>query len=223
VHLPHIERSRGGMVGDMADGVKFIWRDRIFALLIGMAYYNMFFGMSLAVLFPVIAKDVLHVGPDVLGSMYGAMGVGSLCGVIFASQRSAPEQRGKMLVGGSLVLGASMAGFALSSVYWVSLATLFGVGVGASMFMVSIQQRLQMLVSNEFRGRVMGIWALVHSSVRPLGEMQFSSTAAFVGAPLSLALGGSIVIVGAIFVGLHGPTQRRLMGFQERIVVEAAR
>ena len=50
--------------------------------LIGTAYYNMAFGVSLAVLFPVFAKDVLGVGPEGLGFMWGAMGVGSVAGSV---------------------------------------------------------------------------------------------------------------------------------------------
>ncbi len=219
VHLPPVVRSRGGMVGDMAAGVRFIWRDRIFALLIGVAYYNMFFGMSLNILFPVFAKDVLHVGPDVLGGMYGAMGIGSLVGVIVASQRAAPSQRGQMLVGGGLLLGAAMAGFALSPVYWVSLVTLFGVGAGAALVMVSIQQSLQMLVTNEFRGRVMGVWSLVHSGVQPLGAMQFSSIAALAGAPVSLVFGGLMVIAGAVFLAVRRPIERLRAAEQDELRV----
>ena len=75
VHLPPVKRSRGGtMLSDIAAGTKFIWRNRIVAHLIGMAYYNMFFGISLGVLFPVIAKDIFEVGPFWLGMMWTSTG-----------------------------------------------------------------------------------------------------------------------------------------------------
>ena len=73
------------MVNDMVDGARFIWRNRVFTFLIGLAYYHMFFGIAMSILFPVIAKDVLHVGPEVLGVMFAAMGAGSLVGVIIAA------------------------------------------------------------------------------------------------------------------------------------------
>ncbi|HEY3117217.1 MAG TPA: MFS transporter [Chloroflexota bacterium] len=209
VYLPPIKRTRsGGMASDMAEGVRFVWRNRIFSILIGLAYYNMFFGISLSVLFPIIAKDVLHTGPDALGVMYGAMGIGSLAGVFAAAHFSGPERQRYMLIGGPLLLGASMIGLAVTPVFWLSLVVLFGVGAGGSVFSVAIQQNVQMLVTNEFRGRVMALWSLVHSSVRPMGEMQFSGIAALVSAPLSLILSGVMVLVGAAFLVTRGPTQR---------------
>lgn len=223
VHLPPIKRSRGGgMVGDVAEGVRFIWRNRIFAFLIGLAYYNMFFGLSFSILFPVIAKDVLQVGPDVLGVMWGAMGIGSLAGVIVASNLSTPRHQRRLLVGGPLLLGASMIGFALTPVYWLSLVILFVLGAGASAFNVGVQQNLQMLVTNELRGRVMGVWSIVHSSVRAVGEMQFSGVAAVATAPFSLILSGAMVIAAAAFFGVYGRPTRRLIDIREAAEAEAA-
>jgi DHA3 family macrolide efflux protein-like MFS transporter len=153
--------------------------------------------------------------------MYGAMGTGSLVGVIAASRPSAPGLQNRMLVGGPLLLGGAMLGFALIPIYWLSLATLFLVGVGSSMFMVNIQQTLQMLVTNEFRGRVMGVWSLVHSSMRPLGELQFSSIAALATAPFSLIVGGVMVIAGATFLGLRRGVPTYQAAGQESSRVEA--
>ena len=222
IRLPPINWSRGGgVMDDMAMGVRFIWRNRVFAFLIGLAYYSMFFGSSLTILFPVIAKDSLHVGPEVLGVMWGAMGIGSLVGVVVASNLAAPRLQRRLLLGSLLLLGASMIGFALTPIYWVSLVILFALGTGASAFNVGIQQNLQMLVPNAFRGRVMGLWGIVHSSVRPLGEMQFSGIAAVATAPFSLVLNGAMVIAAAAYFGARGRPTRQLMDLREAAVTEA--
>ncbi len=223
IRLPPINRSRGGSVlENMAAGVHFIWRNRVFAFLIGLSYYSMFFGNSMTILFPVIAKDSLQVGPEVLGVMWGAMGVGSLVGVFVASNLSAPSHQRRLLVGSLLLLGTSMIGFALTPIYWLSLVVLFALGTGGSALNVGIQQNLQMLVPNEFRGRVMGLWGIVHSSVRPLGEIQFSGIAAVATAPLSLILNGAMVIAAAAFFGAHGRPTRRLIDLREAALAEAA-
>ena len=216
VQLPPITRARSnGVMQDMAAGVRFIWHNRVFSFLIGLAYYHMFFGISMSVLFPVIAKDVLQVGPDSLGFMWGAMGLGSLIGVIVASNLSAPRYQRYVLMGGQLLLGLGMIGFAVSPLYLISLGLLFLLGLGSSAFNVSIQQNLQLLVPNEFRGRVLGVWSIVHSSVRPLGEMQFSGLAAVASAPVSLALSAVMIIASAVFFGLYRYPMERLMELRE--------
>jgi Na+/melibiose symporter-like transporter len=220
IRLPPIVRTRGGgLLDDMAKGVRFVWHNRVFAFLIGLAYYNMFFGVSLSILFPVIAKDVLHVGPDVLGIMWAAMGSGSLLGVAIASNLSAPRHQRRILVGGQLLLGVAMIGFAIIPIYWLSLLLLFVLGAGSSAFNVSIQQNLQMLVPNEFRGRVLGLWSIVHTSVRPLGEIQFSAVAAAATAPLSLILSGVMVLASAVFFSAYRRPMQSLIELREAAAV----
>ena len=137
VHLPPVVRSRGrSVLADMGAALGYIRRERAFMFLIGTAYYNMAFGVSLAVLFPVFAKDVLGVGPEGLGFMWGAMGVGSVAGVFIASSMTGPHQQRALLTGGAVAMGVFMAAFALSEWYWVSLGLLFAVGTGASMLNV---------------------------------------------------------------------------------------
>ncbi len=216
VKLPPIVRARSsGVIQDMAAGVRFIMRNRVFTFLIGLAYYHMFFGVSMSILFPVIAKDVLHVGPDSLGFMWGAMGLGSLIGVIAASNLSDPRYQKLVLGGGQLSLGIGMIGFAITPIYWLSLGLLFLLGAGSSAFNVSIQQNLQLLVPNEFRGRVLGVWSIVHSSIRPLGEMQFSGVAALASAPIALVLSGAMVIGSAVFFTVYRRPMQKLMELRE--------
>ncbi len=216
VRLPAITRARGrSVLGDIAAGVSYIWRERIFSFLIGIAYFNMLFGYSMSVLFPVFAKDVLRVGPEGLGLMWGAMGVGSVTGVFLASSATRPAQQRPILVGGTVAMGVFMVAFAASTSYWLSLALLFSIGTGASVYNVAVQTNLQMLVANELRGRVMGIWSMVHTSVRPSGEMQFSALAALLSAPLAFAVSGTIIVVFALAYALPHRQMRLLRGLRE--------
>jgi MFS family permease len=222
-HLPPIKRSRGGsVIGDMAAGTRFIWRNRIFAFLIGVAYYNMFWGMSLSVLFPVIAKDVLEVGPFWLSMMHTSMGVGSVGGVLVAASLAHPRFQRRLLVGGSVTLGITMVLFALSEMFVVSLASLAVLGAGASVANVAIQANLQMLVPNDFRGRVMGIWSIVHTSIRPLGEMQLTGVAALVAAPFALGASGVMVVLFAVSYIAHSHHVRELPDLRQAAAELAA-
>lgn len=200
IKMPRIARSRGGSVAaEMKAGARFIWDKRIFAFLISLAYYNMVFGQSMTVLMPIIAKDVLGVGPDGLGMMWGIQGVGSLAGVIVASKYSAPGNQRRQLIFNPILMGGSVIAFGLTPFYGVSLFILLLFGVGQSAGNVAIQQNLQMLVPNEFRGRVMGVWSIVHTVLRPAGEIQFSGVAALISAPVSLVFSGVLVIAAAVF------------------------
>ena len=211
VHLPPVVRTRGrSVLADMAAAVGYIRREKVFLFLIGTAYWNMAFGVALAVLFPIFAKDILGVGPEGLGYMWGAMGVGSVAGAFVASSLTSPHQQRVLLTSGAVTMGVFMVAFALSKWYLVSLGVLFAYGAGASMLNVAVQTNLQMLVANEFRGRVMGIWTMVHTSVRPLGELQFAGVAALVSAPFAAIAGAVAVLAFALGYGWRSGQVHRL-------------
>ena len=207
VHLPPVRRSRGvSVLQDTLAGVQFVWANRVFAFLIGMAYFCMFFALSVTALFPVFAKDILHTGPSGLGFLYTALGAGSLMGALLGAGLGSPQRWRRMIIGGTLLQGAFLVIFALSSWYAVSLLALVIMGIGASLFSVATQSTLQTLLANEFRGRVMALWSLTHIGLRPAGEMQFGAMAALLSAPIAVVIGGGLVMGFALLVA--GPNRR---------------
>ena len=78
--------------------------------------------------------------------------------------------------------------------------TMTSVGSSLISLQLGIQSAMHMLVPNEFRGRVMGLWGMTHTSIRPIGEMQFAGVAAIVAAPFALVLGGGIFLFFVLFV-----------------------
>jgi MFS family permease len=201
VHLPPVHRTADRkMLQNITDGLVFVRKNPVFAWLIGMAYFSMFFALSLSVLFPVFAKDILDVGPSGLGLMFTAMGAGSLIGAFSASSLASTFGTRKVMIGGGLALGAFLFLFALSPWYPISLMLIALAGVGGSNYNVGIQSSMHMLVPNEFRGRVMGLWGMTHTSIRPMGEMQLAGVAALVSAPFALALGSGVVFAFVLLV-----------------------
>ncbi len=122
----------------------------------------------------------------------------------------AARDQGRWTVIGSLVLGSSTILFGLSQWYLVTLAVLCISGFGGSIFSVAAQSCLQLMVPDEFRGRVMALWGMTHSSVRPVGEMQFVVVAALTTTSLALVVGGLAVIAFILLVALPNRNLRGL-------------
>ena len=201
VHMPPVRRSRGAtMLHEIVAGIGLLWRRRIFGLLIGTTYYSHFFALSVTALFPVFAKDILGVGPSGLGFLYTATGIGSLVGALTVAQMGGPRRWRSMIVGGLVVQGAFLALFAYSSWYPLSLFALLVMGAGSAQFNVAAQSTIQLLVTNEFRGRIMGVWELTHSGARPLGEIQVTTVATLLTPEAAVALGGALVVAFALLV-----------------------
>ncbi len=207
---PIVRVRRGNMLSNTVEGVRFVWTNRIYASLIGVVYVNMLFAISMHVLFPVVAKDVLGRGPEALGMMFTVQGIGAFVGAVVGARWMAAHNQGKWTLVGSLMLGGSAILFGLSQWYLVTLAVLWVFGFGSSIFGVASQSGLQLMVPDEFRGRVMALWAMTHSSVRPVGEMQFAFLAALTTASIALVAGGLAVCAFIFFAVLPNRTLRRL-------------
>jgi MFS family permease len=221
VNVPDVRRAKGGNVlADMADGVRFIWKNRIFAVLIGTVYFTQFFGHAIQVLFPVFAKDVLGVGPSGLGLMYTAMGIGSFTAATIAATAGNARNARRFIVIGGLTSGLSILLFSASTWYPISIGLLFFTGLGSSTVNVAIQTNIQMLVGDDFRGRVMGLWGMVHTSVRPMGEMGLGSMAAIASAPIAVGVGAVAILAFVLSFILPNRNLRRLPDLREAALAE---
>ena len=137
---------------------------------------------------PVFARDVLVVGPELLGLLIAADGLGALTGaLVVASRRSLTGHR-RIFAGGSLLAATLVVGLALSPWYFVSLPLQFVIGIAESGF-GTMQSTLILLDAPErARGRVMGILS-VCIGTQPLGSLWTGFATSHVGAPTATALG----------------------------------
>ena len=212
--VPRIESASGGSpIHDMIEGLKFIGGSTVFAFLIGMSFFNSFFGMAYMMMMPAFAVDILKVGADGQGMLMGMSGIGSLTITMVLSSMSGSAYRGPMIVGGGAAFGLSVAIFALTSFYVESfplaLTLMLVVGVSNSIYMISIRSSLQLLTPDSMRGRLMGFFGMTWS-IMPLGAFQAGAIAEFVGVPVAVALGGGLVTLFALGPALMNRQVRNL-------------
>src|SRR5581483_3168677 len=105
--------------------------------------------------------------------------------------------------------GLLTVAFATSSSYWLALGFLFLMGFCNDMYMTTVNTSLQLMVPNEFRGRVMGLWGLTWNLV-PIGGTFAGAIAQVAGAPTALAIDGALVACMATGVALAIPRIWRL-------------
>ena len=144
---------------------------------------------------PVFAVDILDVGASGLGLLYSVSGVGALLGIFVVGSLGSIQRKGLLPIGGATLYGGFLTLFAVSTWFPLSLAALFLLGLFSSIYMISVQTTLQVMVPDVLRGRVMGIYGMSWS-VGPLGALQAGAIARPSGrAGLSLDqrhLGGGI-------------------------------
>jgi MFS family permease len=166
-------------------------------------------GMPFTVLMPIFAKDILHGGPNVLGFLMGASGIGALAGALYLASRKSVLGLGKLIPLAAGCFGAGLVGFSLSRYFWLSLALMLITGFGMIVQMAASNTILQTIVDDDKRGRVMSFYTMAFVGITPLGSLLEGFAASLMGAPATLFAGGLICVLGAAVFARKLPVLRK--------------
>jgi predicted MFS family arabinose efflux permease len=155
-------------------------------------------GMPYIVLMPVFAKVVLHGGPQTLGFLLGAAGVGALTGAAFLASRKNARGLGKITGIATIIFGSGLLLLSFSRILLLSLSLVFVSGLGMMVMMASSNTVLQTVVHDDKRARVMSLFTMAFMGTVPLGSLMAGSLANSIGTPRTLMLGGAVCIVAAL-------------------------
>jgi MFS family permease len=160
---------------------------------------------------PVFVRDVFRVGPEFLGLLVAADGLGALSGALFLASRHNFSGHRQVFAGGSLLAAALVIGLALSPSYWISLPVQFVIGIAESGF-ATMQSTIVLLAAQErSRGRVLGILSMCIGT-GPFGALWTGFLASQVGAPYATA---SVAAVALVLMALA--SARFIVGQRTRV------
>jgi MFS family permease len=212
MHVPPTpdEARRSSALANLKEGFSYVWSTPAVLALMILAYVPRIFAVPYQTLMPVFQKDVLKVGPEGLGMLMAAPGVGALLAVlILASVVNRLKRQGLFLVGSIVVLGLFLIVFSQIKSFPLALVSLVAAGLFQMFFLASTNTLLQLIVPDELRGRVMSLYMLDRGFM-PAGALFAGVTAHFIGAPSTVAIMGTIVVVLALMVAWRVPALRTL-------------
>ena len=165
-------------------------------------------GMPYLVLMPVFAKEVLHGGPQTLGFLLGASGIGALVSALVLASRASVVGTNKLLSIGTLVFGASLVGFSFSTSVVLSFILMVFTGFHMILVMASSNIMLQTIAEEDKRGRIISLYVLALMGTAPFGSLLAGIAANHIGAPNTLLAGGIVCILASVFFYLKLPAIR---------------
>jgi len=189
-----------------ADGIAYARSNPDVRLLVFMAGLPALLVYPYVQYIPVFAEDVLGVGSLGFGFLASAVGYGSIVGAVLAANLTGLRKRGQILVWTTFVYMALVTAFAVSDVYALSFALLVLAGVANSTYLMFNQVMVQLIVDDEYRGRVLSLYVMV-SGVTPFSALLMGALIDAFGARVTVA---SFTGLAAAIVLLIGLTSRRL-------------
>ncbi|MER8989531.1 MFS transporter [Mesorhizobium sp. M0843] len=176
-------------------GFRYIWSEKIVLGAISLDLFAVLLSGASALL-PVYARDILELGPWGLGLLRSAPGIGAICVAVWLAGHPLRDSAGKIMLGFVAGFGAFTVLFGVSTITWLSILALAGLGA-TDMFSVYIRETLiQLWTPDEVRGRVNAVNQVFVGASNEVGEFRAGTMAALIGTVPAVVIGG----VGAIAV-----------------------
>ncbi|MBN2092179.1 MFS transporter [candidate division KSB1 bacterium] len=180
---------------ELKEGVKYSFEFTPIRTILIYTSIVSFVAMPYAVLLPIYAKDVIHGGPETLGFLMGAIGVGALVGAFFLASRHNINGTGQIISLGGTIFSIGLLVFSFSQHFYFSLTLLLFCGFGMMTQMASSNTVLQSIADDDKRGRVISFYTMSFLAFSPFGSLIAGTMASRYGAQRTLLLGAIICLV----------------------------
>jgi len=202
----------------VAEGVRFVFREKVILAAISLDLLAVFFGGAVTIL-PIYAQDILHVGATGLGWLRAAPAFGAALMALYLAHRGHIRNAGVVLLFSVAGFGVAMIGFAVATTVWVSFAMLFLTGVFDCVSVVLRISLVQTRTPDALRGRVAAVNGLFIACSNQWGAVESGVAAALFGTVPSVVFGGAATIVVVAAIAVMSGSLRR---WTNRPVAEAA-
>jgi MFS family permease len=196
---PRRAPGRGAWI-DLRIGIRFARRSSLIVPLLAIAAALAVFGTPAVTLAPLFARKLLRVGPEGLGGMLSAVGLGAAASALFLASRGDFRKKGRAVIVSASGFALSLLGLALSRRYALSLAFLAFLGASMSSSASLINTLLQTSAPDRLRGRVISLYALAWLGLVPVGNLQAGAVAERFGPAAALFVGTAGILLTLLTV-----------------------
>jgi MFS family permease len=194
---------------DMADGMRYVWQHPPVLGLILLSIVPFLFGMPLNTLLPAFNEDILLGGPEDLGLLMSAMGLGAIVGSLGLAYIGEVQNKAAWLIGTCVGWGAFTSAFGMATTVGLAAVLIGFIGLISAWNMSLNRGLLQMQVEDHMRGRIMSIDMMSHG-LMPLGVIPISIIAEQHTVAVALIAAGGAFIVSVLLLALFARSVRQV-------------
>jgi MFS family permease len=205
IRLPG-ERSRSIAASQLSplegvrEGVRYMLGTPLVRALIRLIAVYAVLGAPYLALMPVVARDMLGLGPSGYGLLLASVGIGGLAGALWLASRSDLERgRGRLLARSSFAFAILLIAFSFVRSSHVAYVVLLAVGFTMIVNNAVSNALLQHIVPDAMRGRIMAAYSFIVVGLsQTVGAFGAGAVARIVG--VHWAIGGAAAVMLAYAV-----------------------
>jgi MFS family permease len=211
IHAGEKKRETASMVEQLREGWSYVSRFVPVRSILTLFAILSLMGWPFVVLMPIFAVKVLHGGPNTMGFLMGAVGVGALVSALVLVVRKSVRGLTRVIPMAALIFGCGLIAFGFSRTMWLSMILMLFTGYGMMQGLTASNTVIQTLVDEKMRGRVMSYYTAAFVGMAPFGSLLAGLMAHWMGAPRTVIFSGSVCILGAAWFWSQLPRIRREM------------
>ena len=206
----HPAKKEGGVLGDVAKGVSFVWFDpQLRAFILYMGAVSVFVAGPLLVGLPVLANTRMDLGAKSLGLLRAAHGAGILAGSALSgfALRRIGGRVGLAVLCVDVVAGLGITALAFVHSTLVGSAVMAAVGTLAGMVQIALFSWVQRRVPQAYMGRTMSLLLFTFMGLSPVAASAAGVLLKYVGLG-QLFVGAGLTLTAVALVCLTRSTLR---------------
>jgi MFS family permease len=198
--LPPVASATRPGLASIREGLRFAFQRRVILSTYVIDLNAMIFGLPVS-LFPALALDVFHAGPQGLGLLAAAPAVGAMLAALFSGWVARVRRVGRAVIVSVAVWGIAITMFGLAQFSFplalLCLAVAGAADITSAVFRSTI---IQLAAPDQLRGRISSINTLVVVGGPRVGDIEAAAVASVIGAQASVVSGGVLVLLGLVGV-----------------------
>jgi predicted MFS family arabinose efflux permease len=192
-------KTSESILTSMKQGFHFIRQQGAMEVLIVLAFCMTFLAVPARTYLPVFAKEIFHRGSETYALFLSLSGLGSIAGSLTVAALGNVRNKGRIALTLLICLGAGMSGFALSTSLVASCVMLFLFGGAMLGVFTMVSSLVQLITTNEMRGRVMSVYNCAFRGGMPMGNLLTGWLVPLFTAPVVLGVNGMLLVMLALY------------------------
>ena len=158
---------------------------------------------------PAYTERQLGLGPDGLGTLLTAVGVGGIVGALITGSKYTNNREYRAMGAFTIVTGLGLLILGFIPTLPAALLGLAIVGLGSIGFLTAAQSTIQLIVPDRLVGRVMSVYVALAAGAMPLGSLALGSVAEQGGTRIVMVIGGASALLLCLPLLLRRPPPER--------------
>ena len=206
MRLPRSTRAPHGqpLAAGLLSGLRYVWSVPVLRNLLLLLGIVCALGVQYVVLMPVFAKTVFDAGAEGYGLLLTAAGIGSMTSSLqLATGHYSRVQHRRNLLLGLGTFAVAVLGVSLSPRFEIALMCQVFAGWGMIRYLATTNTLLQLSVDEGYRGRMMGLHAVMFLGTQPIGGLVLGALAQEFGARRAGLVSAATALGAAVWLAFR--------------------